>query len=180
MSELNEIDLLKAQADQLGIVYHPSIGLDKLKEKVASALSKSAPVEEPVVVKPAVKSEAQLRAEAAAEATKLIRIRLTCMDPAKSDYHGEIITVGNDVVGNIKVFVPYREAFYENGYHVPNIIYKFLLDRKYSALKTIKGPRGEETRGVQANAYAIEVLPPLTEQELKELAIEQAAGKYVE
>ena len=56
-----------------------------------------------------------------------------------------------------------------------------LVERKYSALKTIKGPRGfEETRGVQANMYAIEVLPPLTEKELKELAIEQAAGKYVE
>ena len=103
------------------------------------------------------------------------------MDPSKADFHGEIITVGNDVVGNVKVFVPYRPEFYTNGYHVPNIIYKFLVERKYSALKTIKGPRGfEETRGVQANMYAIEVLPPLTEKELKELAIEQAAGKYVE
>lgn len=179
MSELNEIDLLKSQADLLGITYHPNIGLDKLKEKIAFATSKEV-VEEVVEAKPA-KSEAQIRAEAAAEATKLIRIRLTCMDPSKADFHGEIITVGNDVVGNVKVFVPYRPEFYTNGYHVPNIIYKFLVERKYSALKTIKGPRGfEETRGVQANMYAIEVLPPLTEKELKELAIEQAAGKYVE
>lgn len=33
MSELNEIDLLKSQADLLGITYHPNIGVDKLKRE---------------------------------------------------------------------------------------------------------------------------------------------------
>lgn len=33
MSELNELDVLKERADQLGISYHPNIGVDKLREK---------------------------------------------------------------------------------------------------------------------------------------------------
>ena len=36
--ELNELDLLKQQADTLGISYHPSIGVDKLREKVAERM----------------------------------------------------------------------------------------------------------------------------------------------
>lgn len=184
MSDLNELDLLKQRADQLGIAYHPNIGVDRLREKVEAKLSgvttTSAPEETTVSETKPTKSPAQLRAEAADEAKKLIRIRLSCMDPTKANYHGEIVTVGNDVVGNIKVFVPYREEFYENGYHVPNIIYKFLRDRKYASIKTIKGPKGDTQQSVQANCYAIEVLPPLTPQELEELKAQQAAAKSID
>jgi hypothetical protein len=183
MSELNELDLLKAQADQLGITYHPNIGVDKLREKVQAKLNgetnTSAPEVE-TVTDTKTKSPAQLRAEAADEAVKLIRIRLTCMDPSKADYHGETISVGNDVVGNIKKFVPYREEFYENGYHVPNIIYKYLRSCKYASIKTIKGPKGDTQISVQANKYSIEVLPPLTPDELEALKAQQAASKSID
>lgn len=182
MSDLNELDLLKTQADQLGITYHPNIGLEKLREKVQAKLNgeSNTTAEVETVTETKTKSPAQLRAEAADEAMKLVRIRLTCMDPNKADYQGEIITVSNDVVGNIKVFVPYREEFYENGYHVPNIIYKFLRDRKYASIKTIKGPKGDTQQSVQANAYAIEVLPNLTPAELEDLKNQQAAAKSID
>lgn len=183
MSELNELDLLKQRADQLGISYHPNIGVNKLREKVQAKLSGQTNVTEETdnsefITK--AKTASQLRAEAHSEAMKLVRIRLTCMDPSKADYHGEIITVGNDVVGNVKVFVPYREEFYEDGYHVPNIIYKFLRDRKYSSIKTIKGPKGDTQQNIQANAYSIQVLPQLTAQELADLKAKQAAAKSID
>ena len=184
MSELNELDVLKERADQLGISYHPNIGVDKLREKVNAVLEgKNENVSEEETVtetKSTTKSAAQLRAEATDDAMKLVRIRLTCMDPSKADYHGEIITVGNDVVGNVKVFVPYREEFYENGYHVPNIIYKFLRDREYASVKTIKGPKGDTQQTFLAKAYSIEVLPQLTEAELEALKAQQAASKSID
>ncbi len=188
MSDTKELDLLKERADQLGISYHPNIGVDKLREKVNEKLEGNSEADteedtkedEDTSKKSTKKSAAQERAEAADDAMRLVRIRLTCMDPTKADYHGEIITVGNDVVGNVKVYVPYREEFYENGYHVPNIIFKHLRDRKYASIKTIKGPKGDTQQSVQANMYSIEVLPPLTPQELEDLKLQQAASKSID
>ncbi len=171
--ELNELDVLKAQADTLGISYHPSIGVDKLREKVAERLA-NANENRTTTASGAVVSD---RKAAYDEAMKLVRIRLTCMDPAKNEWPGEIITVSNDVVGNIKKYIPLREEFYVDGYHVPNIIYKFLRDRKYSAIKTTETPKGPKVTAVQANAYSIEVLPQLTEKELDKLKLKQAASK---
>ena len=78
------------------------------------------------------------------------------------------------------MFVPYREEFYENGYHVPNIIYKFLRDREYASVKTIKGPKGDTQQTFLAKAYSIEVLPQLTEAELEALKAQQAASKSID
>lgn len=171
--ELNELDLLKQQADTLGISYHPSIGVDKLREKVAERMQ-NASENRTTVAAGAVDNS---RKAAYEDAMKLVRIRLTCMDPAKNEWPGEIITVSNDVVGNIKKYIPLREEFYVDGYHVPNIIYKFLRDRKYSAIKTVETPKGPKVTSIQANAYSIEVLPQLTEKELEKLALKQAASK---
>ena len=78
---------------------------------------------------------------------------------------------------DVKKYIPLREEFYVDGYHVPNIIYKFLRDRKYSAIKTVETPKGPKVTAIQANAYSIEVLPQLTEKELEKLALKQAASK---
>lgn len=171
--ELNEIDVLKAQADTLGITYHPSIGVDKLREKVAERLA-NANENRTATPSGAVVND---RKAAYDNAMKLVRIRLTCMDPAKNEWPGEIITVSNDVVGNIKKYIPLREEFYVDGYHVPNIIYMFLRDRKYSAIKTVETPKGPKVTAIQANSYSIDVLPQLTEKELDKLKLKQAASK---
>ena len=175
--ELNELDLLKQQADVLGVKYGAQISVDTLRERVAAAKEG--------------KTVAQAKSESAAtvavnnrqtaydNAMKLVRIRLSCMDPAKSEWPGELITIANDVVGDVKKYIPYNEAFYENGYHVPNIIYQFLKDRKYGAIKTVKGPKGDVNQTILAPCYNIEVLPQLTETELEELKLQQAASKTV-
>ena len=43
----NELELLKARADKLGIKYSPNIGIETLKERINAVL---APEKEPVVV----------------------------------------------------------------------------------------------------------------------------------
>ena len=36
--QLDELELLKQRADDMGVKYHPSISLDKLKAKIAESL----------------------------------------------------------------------------------------------------------------------------------------------
>ena len=174
-TEVDELTLLKKRADLMGIKYHHSIGLATLKEKVNSALS-GAEEEEEVTVNE--ETPGQKRARLIAEATKLIRIRLTCMDPNKKGWAGEIFTVSNDIVGTVRKFVPFNA---ENGYHVPNIIYKHLKRKKRQEFRTIKTRKGMDIKqGYLVPAFAIEVLPPLTPTELKELAQRQALNRSID
>lgn len=178
---MNELDTLKARADMLGIKYHPNIKLESLRHKVNAKLEGVIVVdeeEEMEEVKPMNKMA--VRKEARDKALKLVRIRLSCMDPAKNQLQGEIITVSNNVVGDVKKYIPYNTDFYENGYHVPNIIYKYLLNRKYSSFREVKTAHGPVIQSSLANAYSIEVLPQLTEKELQALARQQAAAKAMD
>lgn len=175
--ELNELDLLKQQADVLGLKYGAQISVDTLRERVNAA--KEGKTVAQAKTETAAPVAASSRQAAHDDAMKLIRIRLSCMDPAKSEWPGELVTIANDVVGDVKKYIPYNEAFYENGYHVPNIIYQFLKDRKYGAIKTVKGPKGDVNQTILAPCYNIEVLAPLTEKELQDLAVQQAASKSV-
>ena len=165
----DELVVLKARADKLGIKYHPSISLAKLKEKVSESLSDE-------VVEPKAQSvketDVQLKARKRREANALIRVRVSCMNPNKKEWDGEIITTGNSNTGTIKKFVPFNS---DEGYHVPHMIYEQLLQRQCQVFVTVKDNRGNKIRkGKLIKEFAIEVLPPLTEKELKELAQRQA------
>lgn len=165
----DELTSLKARADLLGISYHPSIGVEKLREKINAKLNDEAPVAEAVV--PA-KSENEKRLEARRDAARLIRIRLTCMNPLKKEWEGEIFTAGNSVVGTYKRFVPFNA---EDGWHVENILLKQIQQRQCQVFTTVKDSRGNKSRkGKLIKEFAVEILPPLTERELKELAQRQA------
>ena len=58
---------------------------------------------------------------------------------------------------------------------MPKIIYDMLIDKKCTIFHTEKDERGNNIRkGRLVNEYAIEVLDPLTPDELSELARTQA------
>lgn len=169
----DELETLKARATQLGVNFHPSIKVEALREKVAKALGTDKPDEAKVA--PAVATVLSQRQEA----LKLIRVRLTCMNPAKKDWDGEIITVGNSVIGSVKKFVPFTGT--EEGYHLPKVIYDMLADRQCQVFTTIKDNNGNNIRrGKLIKEFAIEVLPSLTADELAELARRQAMSGSVE
>jgi len=167
----DEMTLLKKRADMMGIKYHPTIGLDKLREKVSTS------TEEPVAATPyerIAKGETipERNARLRKESSKLMRIRVTCMNPNKKEHEGEIFTASNSVVGTFKKYVPFDS---DDGWHVPTIIYKMIKDRKCQVFYTAKGPRGNKIRkGKQIKEFAIEVMPDLTPVELHELATRQA------
>ena len=179
----DEMASLKARADQLGLAYHPSIGLDKLREKVKEALSDEpvAKIEKAVAVvasEPEEETKNQRISRLRKEANALIRIRVSCMNPAKKEWDGEIFTVGNSAIGTIKKFVPFNS---EDGWHVPNVIYQMMRDRQCQIFVNSKTSQGVTTRqGKLIKEFAIEILDPLTKEELADLAQRQAIAKTVD
>ena len=114
----------------------------------------------------------QARLRARKEALKLIRVVITVKDPSKQSWEGEIISAGNDVIGEVKKFVPYMNA--EEGYHLPQIILNVLKDKKCTVFVNRKGADGKMLKEAkQINAYSFEYLEPLTVDELTELGRSQ-------
>lgn len=177
----DELSTLKARADLMGISYHPSIGVEKLRAKIADALiSDAEDKEDPAVVQDTAKTETkesadEVRARKKREASELIRIRVTCLNPFKKEWEGEIITAGNSAVGTFKKYVPFNA---DEGWHVPRIIYNQLVQRQCQIFVTEKSKNGVTMRkGKLIKEFAVEVLPPLTKEELTELARRQAMSR---
>ena len=178
----DELDALKARANLLGVKFHPSISLEKLREKVNAAVtSDGAATSEEEAKDPAEPKQETIgekRKRLKTEALKLVRIRLTCLNPAKKEWEGEIITVGNSLIGSVKKFVPFNA---DDGWHVPHVIYQQLKERQCQIFYTATDARGNKVRkGKLIKEFAIEVLPPLTKEELDELARRQAMAKAID
>lgn len=179
----DELESLKARAMQLGIKHHPSIGLDKLREKVnAAAKGEPAPVEEDVewraVTEPTVQSvpapveetKQQKSVRLKNEANELIRVNISCMNPNKSEWDGEIFTGGNSVVGSFRKYVPFNVDW-----HVPRVLVNMLEQRKAQIFFTHTDHRGNKSRrGRLAKEFAVSYLDPLSVDEIHDLAQRQA------
>lgn len=106
----------------------------------------------------------------------LRRVRIQCMNPAKREWPGEIISVGSAKHGTYKKFIP----FDGEPYHIPQIIYDVLKEKKCTLFRTVRnhdGRGGTKREGYLADEFAIQDLPPLTREELEELAEKQALAK---
>lgn len=175
----DELATLKARADLLGISYHPSIGLEKLREKINAAASDGSDQKpNEVITKTDDETPEQKRVRLKKQALELVRIRVTCMNPAKAEWEGEIITAGNSAVGSVTKYIPYNA---DAGWHVPRIIYQQLAERQCQIFTTVTDGRGNKVRqGKLIREFAIEVLPPLTKEELHDLAQRQAMAKAID
>lgn len=173
----DELTTLKERADLMGLDYHPSIGLEKLRAKVLAAQS-NAPDEAKAPAKEAVESASDTQFRLRNTANELLRIRVSCMNPVKKEWEGELLTAGNSVVGSFTKFVPFNV---EDGWHVPRIIYNQLKERQCQIFYTVKDERGNSVRkGKLIKEFAIEILPNLTPEELQELAQRQAMAKSID
>lgn len=178
----DELSRLKARATTLGVSFAPNIKADTLRARINAALSdEPAPVEEPAPVTAELSPAAQkaaLRRKMRDEEMKLVRLRITNMNPSKKDLHGEIFTVANKFLGIVKKYIPYGEAT-DEGYHVPYVIYRQLQERKFLQIKTRKNPLNKAEIIIDQRwvpEFAMEVLPPLTADELAKLAAQQMAS----
>lgn len=193
--QADEFSLLKDRARLMGLAFSNNIGIDALRKKVNTAMENGksdaseddAPIKNPLVQlespsdapveakTPEVK--VSLRQYLQREQMKLIRIRITNMDPKKKDLPGEVITVANEYIGTVKKYIPYGEVSNE-GYHVPYCIYEQLDSRRFLNIRVSKDPVTKQSRVETswAREFSLEVLPPLTQKELAALATAQIAA----
>ena len=197
----SEIDMLKDRAKLMGIQFSNNIGVEALKAKIeekrAATEAAAQPKQEPAPA--ATQTAAQtgfgagainaltgnetrparpksLRQYLRDEKMKLIRLRITNLDPKKKDLPGEIITVANEYIGTVRKFVPFGEVT-DNGFHVPQCIYDLLKERTFVSIKTRKDQKGQTIVEHQnAREFALEILPQLTPEELAQLSAAQAAA----
>jgi hypothetical protein len=182
----DELAELKQRADIMGIKYNPRIGVDTLRARIQAKIDgdpsvddEDAAAEEQETIatseivaglntftplqKP---TPAQLKAKRKQDALRMQRVRITCMNPAKRAWMGEIFSVGNSEIGMIKKYVPFNA---EQGWHVPTIMLGMIKDRKYLTHYEVKIGNKKIKRTKLVPEFAVEILPPLTSKELQEL-----------
>lgn len=182
---VDEMSVLKSRAKAMGIEFSNSIGLDTLRNRINEKLAPAEAVEpqvNPLAMgeKPVTKKRT-LRQKLHDEQMKLVRIRITCMDPKKANLPGEIFTVANEHLGTVKKFVPYGEAT-DDGFHVPYCIYRALEARKFLNIRSVKDRRTGVPR-IESNwlkEFSIAVLPPLTVAQIADLKTAQIAAGSID
>ena len=169
---------LKKRADLMGITYHPSIGLTKLRDKVNAVLEAASNEEATSIEEKKPESENAIRIRLRKEAHALKRVQITCMNPAKKEWNGELFTVGNSVVGTVTHYVPFNA---EDGWHLPSIVVQAMDDRMCQVFSVTTDSRGNKGRsGKLIKEFAIQDLPALTELDISKLAARQAASKSID
>lgn len=179
----DELTMLQERARTMGINPGKS-GVDNLRKKIDAKLNgepeevekeEAGPASAPVKTKREIEQETRDRMKR--EAMPLVRCRIYNLNPSKRDLQGEIVTVGNRFLGTVRKMIPFGEAT-EQGYHIPMIIYNELKSRKFQQVRTKKNEKGfDEIVSRMVPEYNIEVLPPLNEEELEELAVKQGAAE---
>lgn len=187
-ADSNELVMLKQRAQLMGIQHSNNISAATLREKInkklevseatdqtkADVLVDTAEVVNPLENVPEKKKT--FRQITIAENMRLIRCRITNLDPKKKDLPGEIFTVANEYLGTVRKYVPFGEVT-DEGFHVPYCIYKMMDNRKFLNLRSRKLPNGQiRIEQNWAKEFALEVLPPLTPNEISRLATAQAAA----
>lgn len=187
--QTEQLQALKDEADKLGIKYHPNIGFDSLQKRVQDANTEAAYEQNiPSDVRPTTAKRersgagrqltpAEVKRMRREEALQLVRVVVSCMNPNKKDWEGEIFSIGNSEMPTQKKYVPFNV---EEGWHIPRIMLNMIKKREYQSFITERDHRGRSVRrSVMKKEFNVVELPPLTDEEIKKLKAKQAlaAGK---
>ena len=188
---VDELALLKERAKQMGITFSNNISLETLRKRISDKMEgKEEPEVNPLtgdaeiaaITSAPVKLDAKqnalaLRKMMQREQMKLVRVRITNMDPKKKDLPGEIWTVSNEYLGNVRKMIPYGEQT-DEGFHIPYCLFRLLQSKRFLHIRTVKdrvtGVERQEKQWVKE--FSLDVLPDLTKEELARLAAAQAAA----
>ena len=189
---VDELTFLKERAKVMGIPFSNNISLETLRKRIAD---KKEGKDEPEVNPldgdseiAAITTDAPKKLDAKQNALalrklmhreqmKLVRVRITNMDPKKKDLPGEIWTVANEYLGNVRKMIPYGEQT-DDGFHIPYCLFRLLQSKRFLHIRTVKdrvtGLERQENQWVKE--FSLDVLPDLTKEELARLAAAQAAA----
>lgn len=196
---VSELSLLKQRARAMGIQVPNNISVETLKTRINARMEgdeQSSTIQSGVVTSHAVDPQTAaarimasnlgvapalrmktLREHLYETQMELVRCRIQCMDPKKKDLHGEIFTFANEYLGTVRKFVPFGEQT-DEGWHVPRCIFTMLQDRKFLQINIKKDPTTKRERVTTryVREFVLDVLPPLTPEELGVLAAAQNAS----
>ena len=111
----------------------------------------------------------QRDAERRKESMKLIRIRLTALDPSLKEHTGHLACVSNRIT-NVRKFIPFDVPWM-----VPKIIVDHLKERVYNTFKEISVKDGFNKKVLVKPQFGIEYMEDMTIQELKDIKNAQLA-----
>jgi hypothetical protein len=188
---VDELTLLKERAKQMGITFSNNISLETLRKRITDKMEGkdvsevnflTSDAEIAAITSAPVKLDAKqnalaLRKMMQRDQMKLVRVRITNMDPKKKDLPGEIWTVSNEYLGNVRKMIPYGEQT-DEGFHIPYCLFRLLQSKRFLHIRTVKdrvtGVERQEKQWVKE--FSLDVLPDLTKEELARLAAAQAAA----
>lgn len=178
------IAALKRQADRLGISYKSNVSIATLQKAVKDKMEGNEAADQQasegsnqVSENKAVQSKADEHEALFNEAMKLVRVIITPLEATKAaNLESENFTAGNSVIPTITRNIPFGVEW-----HVEQIILNTIRERKYQLFVTKKNALGHpQVSAKYVPAYSISVLDPLSEEELKELADQQARTRSLE
>lgn len=191
------IEHLRSIANNLNISFHPAIKEDKLYQKIKEyceannmnideIMNTSTSIEPKETKKDkndyssfsfdAVdrkhnKEEADTRTR---EAMRLVRCIITCNNKNKTNYKGEIFSVRNAVLPEIKKYIPFNVTT-----HVPQILLNVIKEKDYQLFREEPLPNGNKTkRPYLIKEYNIQILPPISTKELEAIKQKQLAEGF--
>ena len=109
------------------------------------------------------------------EALKLTRCIITCNNPNKVSYQGEIFCARNKIVDAVKKFIPFGVKT-----HVPQILLNMIKEKKLQMFKKEKVNGNMITRTYLIPEYNIQELPPISPEEFESIKRKQLAEGSVE
>ena len=162
-------ELLKQKADLLGLTYASNISTDKLRDLINQA-------NEPVEVKQDTsvnKLDSSVEDEAMAlrlELTKKIRVMITCNDPLMKDWDmTPYYSFSNSTITLDSITIPLGVEW-----HIPNVYVGMLQAMECKIPVKTKDEKGRPiTIRRTVKKYNVNILPPLTEEELEALKMAQ-------
>ena len=165
-----DLETIRAKATELGVKWHPAQKAETIQYNIDQFLEANAPT----IIQPPVKDEtpAEAMKRQLQEATALIPITVTSMDPADANLNAVIISVGNRRLGQISKAIPFGYKWY-----MPRILVEEMENQMFCRTSMVPVPGGLERANTQwMKKYAIQYHAMPTPKELEELAKAQAQG----
>ena len=170
------------RASLMGLSIHPNAKAETIAAKIAAALKdnpENAPEKAPEEsdaskpVPPPASVEDPKLAKEIHPAKRLQRVIISCNDPQKADQTGDVVSVSNGEVGNLRFYFHFNKPW-----HVPEIVLNTLKESKLFLHSSRKDGREIVTREVPR--YNIEYLDPLNDKQRERIAAKQAAALATE
>lgn len=158
----------------------PEVSDIYVKEEAGQKLSKKFSVAEMMEMDASkIKDDTLRRNVIRTQALRMVRVKITNLDPSDANVPGAIVTCYSKYTGKVTKYIPYDEEQHPNGYHIQKMILDDLKTRTFNLRKEIKTAGSsfgvKQYKTTKVRKFAIEELPPLTKDELKNLAKQQAA-----